>query len=250
MIDRGIGSTGRPADSKSASASSNLAAPANTSPSSSGLGLLVLDQKTPVRIRLETPIKVSMSHFIELAPNSFLLQRDGAIAPELCQKIIAKFDSDPRSGPGTVQRGTLRPDVKESTDLFITACDDWKELDNALHQSLLESNAEFAKHFDFLTFLDKDTGYNIQRTKVGQLGYLWHSDVYRVETDRQYAVIWYLNDVLEGGETEFKYQDVRVKPKQGRMLLFPPYWTHVHRGCAPISNDKYIVTTWLNFRHR
>jgi hypothetical protein len=54
----------------------------------------------------------------------------------------------------------------------------------------------------------------------------------------------YLNDVEEGGETEFLHQKVKIKPSQGTVVVFPTYFTHVHRGNAPISNTKYIINKW------
>jgi hypothetical protein len=59
--------------------------------------------------------------------------------------------------------------------------------------------------------------------------------------------ILYLNDVEEGGETEFLYFSKRVKPKQGTLLLFPASFTHTHRGNPPLSGTKYIMNTWLEY---
>jgi hypothetical protein len=56
-----------------------------------------------------------------------------------------------------------------------------------------------------------------------------------------------LNDVEEGGETEFYYQDKKIKPKAGRMVIAPSGFTHTHRGNVPTSNDKYILTSWVLF---
>lgn len=56
--------------------------------------------------------------------------------------------------------------------------------------------------------------------------------------------IFYLNDVNEGGETEF-FQLYRVRPKKGSLLIFPALSVYTHKGCIPISNDKYILTGWL-----
>ena len=53
----------------------------------------------------------------------------------------------------------------------------------------------------------------------------------------------YLNDVPEGGETEFLYQKLKVKPKKGTVLIWPGGYTHLHRGNPPMS-DKYIATGW------
>mgnify|MGYP003351836575 CR=1 FL=1 len=56
--------------------------------------------------------------------------------------------------------------------------------------------------------------------------------------------LMYLNDVEEGGETEFLYYPKRIKPKKGTLIMWPAGFTHTHRGNPPISNEKYIVATW------
>jgi len=60
------------------------------------------------------------------------------------------------------------------------------------------------------------------------------------------VIITYLNDDFEGGETEFLYQGVRVKPEKGKTVIFPASYTHVHRGNPPIGGTKYIATTWAS----
>jgi hypothetical protein len=55
----------------------------------------------------------------------------------------------------------------------------------------------------------------------------------------------YLNDVEEGGETEFLYLKKRIKPQQNRLLIWPAGFTHTHRGNPPLSNNKYIITGWV-----
>jgi hypothetical protein len=59
--------------------------------------------------------------------------------------------------------------------------------------------------------------------------------------------LWYLNDVAEGGETEFPDLRIKVQARTGRLLMFPPYWMFQHAGLAPVSNDKYIVSTYMLF---
>jgi hypothetical protein len=55
-----------------------------------------------------------------------------------------------------------------------------------------------------------------------------------------------MNDIDDAGETEFLYQNMRIKPKKNKLLIWPADWTHTHRGNPPIGNtDKYILTTWL-----
>ncbi|UAA39055.1 2OG-Fe(II) oxygenase [Paraneptunicella aestuarii] len=93
----------------------------------------------------------------------------------------------------------------------------------------------------------------LQKYKQGRGGYpYWHSEVYpqlphNDALHRIMLFMFYLNDVEEGGETEFYYQDVKLKPKQGTMVIAPAYFTHTHRGNIPKSGDKYILTSWVLF---
>ena len=94
----------------------------------------------------------------------------------------------------------------------------------------------------------KDMGYNLQRYQEGEY-YHWHVDAdNEVLAPRQLVALWYLNDVEEGGETEFKHQGVSVTPEKGKLMLFPPFWTHEHRAAEVKNGVKYIATTWINFR--
>jgi hypothetical protein len=74
-----------------------------------------------------------------------------------------------------------------------------------------------------------------------------HFDSIDAVSNRYLVFLWYLNDVQQGGETEFCDLGTRVQPRAGRLLMFPPYWMYQHAGRAPISGDKYILSTYLTF---
>lgn len=74
-----------------------------------------------------------------------------------------------------------------------------------------------------------------------------HFDAAEKHANRYMVFLWYLNDVDEGGETEFPDLGIKVQARAGRLLMFPPYWMFQHAGLRPISNDKYIVSTYLLF---
>lgn len=94
---------------------------------------------------------------------------------------------------------------------------------------------------------------NVQKYNKGEGGYpLWHSEIYPLNRDcehlhRNLLFLIYLNDIEEGGETEFYYQQLKVKPKKGTIVMAPAGFTHTHRGNVPISDDKYILTGWVLF---
>lgn len=88
----------------------------------------------------------------------------------------------------------------------------------------------------------------IQKTQPGEGYHVWHCEVdAREHTSRVLTWTVYLNDNFEAGETEFLYQHYRYKPKKGDLVIFPAYFTHVHRGNPPIGGDKYIITGWIEF---
>lgn len=74
-----------------------------------------------------------------------------------------------------------------------------------------------------------------------------HFDSIYSKSNRYLVLLWYLNDVAEGGETRFPQLGVSVRPAAGRLLMFPPYWMYQHEGVAPLSGDKYILSTYLLF---
>lgn len=91
-------------------------------------------------------------------------------------------------------------------------------------------------------------GNKIQRTKIGGGYHVWHFESGGLSFCRRVlAYTMYLNDVEEGGETEFLYQATRVKPKKGTLAIFPAAFTHTHRGNPPLSNTKYIATGWVEY---
>lgn len=87
-----------------------------------------------------------------------------------------------------------------------------------------------------------------QRTPPGGGYHIWHYENSAVwMAQREVTWMVYLNDIEEGGETEFQYQKRRIKPTQGTVVIFPAGMTHVHRGNMVLGDrNKYIVTGWYN----
>ncbi len=102
-------------------------------------------------------------------------------------------------------------------------------------------------------YLYRSGTINVQKYQQGKGGYPhWHSEQFPQEghneaLHRVVLYMFYLNDVEEGGETEFFYQNRKVKPTKGTMVIAPAGFTHSHRGNTPISQDKYIATSWVMF---
>ena len=108
----------------------------------------------------------------------------------------------------------------------------------------------YVDKFDIIDKFDSHTVYQLilQKTSIGGGYHIWHCESGSMSTGRRVmAFILYLNDVETGGETEFLYYPKRITPAAGTLILFPSQYTHTHRGNPPISNDKYIITGWVEF---
>jgi len=76
-------------------------------------------------------------------------------------------------------------------------------------------------------------------------GFEWHCDdwVYNYDLPtarRVLTSITYLNDNFIGGETEFTNGTI-IKPKSGKTLIFPSFWSFPHRGLQVVEGEKLIL---------
>ena len=191
-----------------------------------------------------------LSTIQEIKANSFVFEKQDALTTSFCEEVITRFEQD-QEGQYKGRIGQLANEddsIKKSTDLVVSGKEHWKDVDQALFQSLGKAILEFRETYPFFKGPFKDMGYGVQRTEAGE-HYHWHIDGGSHDfSHRQLVAIWYLNDVAgPGGETEFLFQDIKVKPEIGKLLLFPPFWTHEHRGVTLETGVKYIATTWVVF---
>ena len=91
------------------------------------------------------------------------------------------------------------------------------------------------------------TCLKIQKTLPKEGYHVWHieHDKGFENSHRAFVFSVYLNDIEDGGETEFLHFSKRVKPKTGRIVIWPAGFPYVHRGNPPLSGEKYIITSWM-----
>jgi len=210
-----------------------------------------------------------MEDFIKIYKN--------ALSNDVCDYIIKMIDNNPdlthegRTVNGVDNKHKLSTDLNllklQNKDKYI----DTKVLPsikNIVEKSLFEYNREhptfdikfntdptdplfneeeFKEKMEKYTVIDPNSLLCKKYTKNNGF-FNWHMDNgvgCWLATSRILVLMFYLNDVEEGGETEFYYQEISIKPKKGSLVIFPTTWTHLHRGRMPISNDKYICNLWL-----
>jgi len=100
---------------------------------------------------------------------------------------------------------------------------------NKLHKELVIENMTLNKHLPNKETITKICDFNIRDEKY-----------YRILT-----YVFYLNDINNGGESIFE-NGIIIKPKQGKLLLFPSDWLFSRREEKIITDSKYIITGWIN----
>jgi len=194
--------------------------------------------------------RVPLRTIQEVKPNTFIYEQQNALSESLCKDMIDRFEAHAEEQyEGRIgQQINKDQSVKKTTDIVVSGKEHWKDIDRALFQSMGRAILEFRESFPYFKGPFKDMGYAIQRYLPGEY-YHWHIDGGSHDfSQRQLVALWYLNDVPgPGGETEFLFQDIKVKPETGKLVLFPPFWTHEHRAVTMKEGVKYIATTWVVF---
>lgn len=125
------------------------------------------------------------------------------------------------------------------------------ELHERVLKTLLKANDRYIEDLNIVEFPHKYAFEEMIIKKYNNDGidhFGTHVDVTSHASAKRFLVfLFYLNDVEEGGETGFPHLDIELKPKQGTVLIFPPLWLYKHYGKIPVSNTKYILTSYLHY---
>ena len=109
----------------------------------------------------------------------------------------------------------------------------------------LKNYCEVYNHFNQIGIKE---AWNIQHYAPNEGYFNWHCERSCYQSDQRALVFMtYLNDVTDGGETEFYYQKKKIKAVKGKTVIWPTDFTHTHRGIVSPTEHKYIATGWFNF---
>lgn len=122
----------------------------------------------------------------------------------------------------------LKIDLPEAIDMCV---EDYFLQYSAMHATV--GGTSFNKCFKMQCSVPGE-GYNV-----------WHSEWTVNNANRLLVWILYLNDIEDGGETEFLYYPQRFQPRAGDLIVWPSGFTHTHRGNPPLKDKKYIMTGWI-----
>ena len=198
--------------------------------------------------------------------DKYIYVNEKSLSTELCDIIVEKLNDDETILTDGVTVGGLNNNMKISLDLRIDNVDEWREIHACLEKELNYNLQKYMNQLNneyincnecqnttdnSLIFFKNEKIFSreFQAKKylknVGK--YIYHND-FDIDNNKDYRIItflWYLNDVDEGGTTEFFGGKLKIKPTAGKIVLFPASWTFPHCGKMPISSDKYIISGWI-----
>ena len=179
---------------------------------------------------------------------------DNILSKKSCDDIIEVFERSPNTRVGVLgdSRAMVDRSTKDSTDLYLYMSSTRNEEESKIRQYVINAlsvcTQRYKKKYPFLNKISPwmiNDSYNIQKFDEGQGYHGVHcehgKDVYK----RMLVWMIYLNNAKCG--TRFYYPRRDVKARQGRVVLWPPDWTHPHSGITPNKGKKYIVTGWFSY---
>ena len=189
---------------------------------------------------------------------NFISIYDYALTPEECKFIRDYHDSDDYllsiRQEGKTLGDTVQKHWKDSHDrymaMYIDGAYQNNGINNIIAKSIKEHIEKYKEENPELNLLDKWSirdNYNLQKYSPGGGYHILHCENYNTGNHRTNILAWmyYLNTVREGGGTYFSNFDLTVNAEEGRLVIWPAYWTHFHKGIVSKSYDKYIATGWF-----
>lgn len=64
------------------------------------------------------------------------------------------------------------------------------------------------------------------------------------------SLVAYPNDDYEGGELQFRLQNLMIKPQAGDLYIFPSNYMYPHRAMPVHSGTKYSIVTMLDYNKK
>lgn len=177
---------------------------------------------------------------------------DNALSSALCENIMDWFDSKKdvwdHQNEWDYKLGNVRNDftISNPSKRFGSFK---RPYHNQLKISLDDGYKKYKNLYYYLPIKYNIDNYKIQKTFPGGGFCGWHYEYgYKSKDAARRYLAWmiYLNDVEKGGKTEF-ISGIKMTPKQGQLLIWPAYYTHLHRATPDLNEVKYTLTGWFEY---
>tara|TARA_B100001250_G_C19342955_1_gene589896 strand:+ start:68 stop:634 length:567 start_codon:yes stop_codon:yes gene_type:complete len=183
----------------------------------------------------------------------FIYCKKNVLSEEVCDYIISIFNENPHTWEeGRMEEG-VNHEKKKCTEIYLNS--EQKNPFNLLFlDELRDVIVQYIKEYPFVDQIDKWEFSNVYKIQK----YLPNEGYFEIHCENSHhttspidnrVLVWmiYLNDVTDGGYTEFPQQNRLIQPGVGDILIWPPYWTHPHKGITSKTQTKYIMTGWFNY---
>lgn len=112
-----------------------------------------------------------------------------------------------------------------------------------LRKHTTEALKDYMVKFD--VEISQDEGFNMLRYGISNK-YDFHADA-NWTNYRTVSALVYLNpSEYEGGETYFKFFDLKVKPEKPAIVVFPSNYAYLHAALPVTEGEKIVLVTWCN----
>ena len=182
---------------------------------------------------------------------NFIEIYDNALTSEMCKAIIHFFDVAPPEDKfeGRTSLG-VNKNYKDSLDITLEF-DKLTEIDQIIIPVLrtyIEKYKEKHVEINYVFPWSLTNKWNIQKYEPTQAYHDPHCECADGNQKRILAWMIYLNTVTDKGGTRFTNYDIVTDAVEGRLVIWPAYWTHTHHGVASPTQTKYIATGWFQFK--
>jgi hypothetical protein len=172
---------------------------------------------------------------------------DNVLSEHQCNSLMQKFKANKDQ-----QVSTDLENHRHFTEININQHSDWKNMVDGLYSTLRPYVNKYKSDCN-IKVKQWPAKFGFEQIRFKRYlpndkdEFKEHVDVGDYNSARRFLVFFlYLND-NEGGETSFSEYDMSVKPKTGRLLMFPPTWTYLHTGHKPKLESKYIIGSYLHY---
>jgi hypothetical protein len=152
------------------------------------------------------------------------------------------------TGRGNGNTATVIPELRQGSVFGLNGI--YKEEDVSLAVSNLKNTVDAAvkqclnDYQNSYGYFDLEgEGWALLKYEVGDFFKL-HTDASRAYP-RQVSTVYYINDDYLGGEINFKYIDLELKPKKDEFLVFPSTNLFSHYAKEVIAGTKYSMPNWF-----
>jgi hypothetical protein len=182
--------------------------------------------------------------------NSFI--HGSFIDEKICDEINHYYDLNKKNARQMDYQGVIKKNIRNSKDIILNRDTDFlpnfQNYSKELQRILDEYADKYKPHIKELNRFILAPTIRLQRYPINGGFKKWHCENDGVNSviKRNLVFMTYLNDVKIGG-TEFFYQKLKVEARKGLTIIWPSYFTHIHRGIPNTTGVKTIITGWFEY---